>query len=311
MVHWIERDGLKDNLDNHISFVDVLYFTAVTVTTVGYGDIVPVTDATRLFETFVVTPVRIFVWLIFLGTAYHFVFRNSWQRWRMARLQKALTGHIIIAGFGTSGSEAVNELLARGERPETLVVIDSDDGSLALAEALGCNVLKGDATRDRTLQDVAIERARAIIVSAGRDDSSILITLTARHLAPDLPISVVVRAEDNELLARQAGATTVINPASFAGLLLAGSVQGQHIANYLADLASVDGRVRLVQRTVAPSEVGRGLRDIATGLGVRIYRGSTPYGFWDKEAARLEPGDVIVEIVPGADPQRDAAPTYR
>lgn len=221
----------------------------------------------------------------------------------MARIQKALTGHIIIAGFGTSGSEAVNELLARGEKPETLVVIDSDDGSLALAEALGCNVLKGDATRDRTLQDVAIDRARAIVISAGRDDTSILITLTARHLAPDLPISVVVRAEDNELLARQAGATTVINPASFAGLLLAGSVQGQHIANYLADLASVDGRVRLVQRSVSASEVGQSLRDIATGLGVRIYRGGKPYGFWDTEAARLEAGDVIVEIVPGMDIQ--------
>lgn len=299
LVHWVERDGLKDNLDGSISFVDILYFTAVTVTTVGYGDIVPVTDATRLFETFVVTPVRIFVWLIFLGTAYHFVFRNSWQRWRMARIQKALTGHIIIAGFGTSGSEAVNELLARGEKPESLVVIDSDDGSLELAEALGCNVLKGDATRDRTLQDVAIDRARAIVISAGRDDTSILITLTARHLVPELPISVVVRAEDNELLARQAGATTVINPASFAGLLLAGSVQGQHIANYLADLASIDGRVRLEQRAIAPSEIGTSLRDLTTGLGVRIYRKGKPFGFWDAEAARLEAGDIVVEIVPG------------
>lgn len=300
VVHWLERDGLKDNLDNHISFIDVLYFTAVTVTTVGYGDIVPVSNGTRLFETFLVTPVRIFVWLIFLGTAYHFVFRNSWQRWRMARIQKQLTGHIIIAGFGTSGSEAVNELLARGEKPEALVVIDSDDGSLALAEALGCNVLKGDATRDRTLLDAAIGRARAIIISAGRDDTSILMTLTARHLAPDLPISVVVRAEDNELLARQAGATTVINPASFAGLLLAGSVHGQHIANYLADLASIDGRVRLVQRTVGPADIGKSLREIATGLGVRIYREGRPFGFWDTEAARLQLGDIIVEIVPGS-----------
>lgn len=304
LVHWIEREGLRDNLDGHISFVDVLYFTAVTVTTVGYGDIVPVTDGTRLFETFLVTPVRIFVWLIFLGTAYHFVFRNSWQRWRMARIQKALTGHIIIAGFGTSGSEAVNELIARGEKPETLVVVEKDDSSLALAEALGCNVLKGDATRDRTLEDVAVTRARAIVISAGRDDTSILITLTARHLAPDLPISVVVRAEDNELLARQAGATTVINPASFAGLLLAGSVQGQHIANYLADLASVDGRVRLEQRVVTPTEVGRSLRDLKTGLGVRLYRAGKPFGFWDVEAARLEAGDVIVEIVPGYDTSR-------
>src|SRR3546814_13472798 len=86
---------------------------------------------------------------------------------------------------------------------------------------------------------------RFLIISAGRDDTSILITLTARHLAPDLPISVSVRNEDNEIPARQAGATTVINPVSFAGLLLAGSCHGLHISDYLADLAYAHGRVKL------------------------------------------------------------------
>jgi len=71
-VHWFDRAGLRDNVDGAISFVDVLYFTMITVTTVGYGDIVPVTPQARLFDTFVVTPIRLFVWLIFLGTAYDF-----------------------------------------------------------------------------------------------------------------------------------------------------------------------------------------------------------------------------------------------
>src|SRR3546814_4873555 len=97
-------------------------------------------------------------------------------------------------------------------------------------------------------------RARAIIVSAGSDDTSILITLTARHLAHDIPISVTVRNSDNELLARQAGATTVINPVSFAGLLLAGSTHGEHIADYLADLATSSGRVQLAERMIGPDE---------------------------------------------------------
>ena len=66
-------------------------------------------------------------------------------------------------------------------------------------------------------------------------------TLTARHLAPDLPISVAVRNEDNELLARQAGATTVINPVSFAGLLLASSADGPRIVDYIGDLISNGG----------------------------------------------------------------------
>ncbi len=299
VVHWIERDGLKDNLDGHISFIDVLYFTTVTVTTVGYGDIVPVSDATRLFETFFVTPIRIFVWLVFLGTAYHFVFRNIWHRWRMSRIQKALTGHIIVAGFGTSGSEAVRELMARGVDPARIVVIDGSETSLALAEAKGCNVLNGDATRDEILDDVRITRANAMIVSAGRDDTSILITLTARHLAPDLPISTVVCATDNEVLARQAGATTVINPASFAGLLLAGSCQGSHLADYIADLAATGGRVKLRERAVAATEIGQPLHAVTPGLAVRIYRAGKPVGYWEAGAKALQAGDTIIEIVPG------------
>ena len=75
--HWLDRDGLRDNTDGVVSFLDVVYFTMITVTTVGYGDIVPVTDRARIFDTFVVTPVRVFVWLIFLGSAYSFLLRNT------------------------------------------------------------------------------------------------------------------------------------------------------------------------------------------------------------------------------------------
>jgi voltage-gated potassium channel len=159
-------------------------------------------------------------------------------------------------------------------------------------------VLEGDATRDKTLEAVRIQAARSLIVSAGRDDTSILVTLTARHLAPRLRISIAVRNEDNELLARQAGATTVINPVSFAGLLLAGSTQGEHISDYLADLASHHGRVRLHEWTIEPEHVGRSLEDVAIGLGLRVYRDGKPFGFWEPEVKSLQPGDCIVEVLP-------------
>jgi voltage-gated potassium channel len=297
-IHWFEREGLRDNHDGHISFVDVIYFTAVSITTTGYGDIVPVTPATRTFDALIVTPIRIFFVLIFLGTAYQFVLRRTWDKWVMAQIQKRLDKHIIVAGYGTSGSETVSELIARGTDPACIVVIDPDPEALAAAEELGCPVVEGDATRDRTLQAVRVKQARVMIISAGRDDTSILICLTARHLAPDLPISVAVRAEDNELPARQAGATTVINPVSFAGLLLAGSAHGPNISDYLADLASTHGRVRLAERPARPEEFGKPLAEIRTGLGVRLYRDGEPIGFWERGCQAIHAGDTIVEIVP-------------
>ena len=299
-VHWFDRDGLQDSYDGDVSFWDVVYFTMISVTTTGYGDIVPVTERARMFDGLVVTPIRIFVVLVFLGTAYNFVLKKTWDRWRMKIIQNNLHNHIVVAGFGTSGQEAVNELIARGTDPEEIVVVDTFDEALKQAEKLGCAVINGDATRDGVLMDVKISRARSMIVSAGRDDTSILIVLTARHLAYHLPISVSVRAADNEMLARQAGATTVINPVSFAGLLLAGSCEGPKISDYLSDLASAAGRVKLVQRSVTEDEVGLSMADIAKeGLGVRIYRDNNIYGFWDEEAMSLEAGDVIVQIMPG------------
>lgn len=297
-VHWFDRDGLRDNVDASISFADVLYFTMITVTTVGYGDIVPVTQQARLFDTFVVTPIRLFVWLIFLGTAYEFLLKHVWERWRMSVIQRNLQGHVVVAGYGTSGGEAVNELIRRGTDASSIVVIDGSAAALEVAAACGTTVLEGDATRNATLEAVQIARAKAIIVSAGRDDTSILIVLTARRLAPETPISVIIRAEDNELLARQAGADTVINPASFAGLLLAGSTHGPHIADYMADLAASSGRVALNERPVVPEEIGKPLAALSTGLGVRIYRGEQCYGFWETEAGHLQAGDLVVEIVP-------------
>jgi voltage-gated potassium channel len=296
-VHWFDRDGLRDNYDGQVSFLDVIYFTMISITTTGYGDIAPVSERARMFDALVVTPIRVFVVLLFIGTTYNFVLKRSWERWRMTLIQRRLADHIIIAGYGQTGSEAVDELIARGEPPGQFVIIDTSEEALARAKACGCTVLLGDATRDDVLQSVKVREARSMIVAAGRDDTSILITLSARHLAADLPISVIVRNEDNEFPARAAGATTVINPVSFAGLLLATSCTGPHVTDYITDLASIEGRVSLHERAVRDEEVGKPLRKITSGLGVRLYRDGKPHSFAEPEAAALQPGDTIVEIV--------------
>ncbi|MDN3646169.1 potassium channel family protein [Pontixanthobacter aestiaquae] len=299
LIHWWDRGGLVDNLDGDVSFTDVIYFTLISVTTTGFGDIVPVTDRARMVEAVIVTPIRFAVFFIFVGTAYNFIMKRSWEKFRMKRIQEKLSDHIVVLGYGVSGSESVNELIERGMDASNIVVIDPSEERLIEAEKLGCNIMAADATRDRTLNAVRITEAQNVLVSAGRDDTSILIVLTVRALAPNVPISVVVRADDNESLARQAGANNVINPVRFTGLLLAGSAKGAHIADYLADLASVTGRVQLVEREITEEECGCAITELRTGgRGLRVYRKGRVLGFWEDECQNLQPGDIVVEIVP-------------
>lgn len=107
MIHWWDRDGLVDSVDGHISFLDVVYFTMISVTTTGFGDIAPVTDRARLIEAVIVTPVRVAVIFIFVGAAYSFVIKRSWEKFRMARIQEQLTEHVVVLGYGISGSQSV------------------------------------------------------------------------------------------------------------------------------------------------------------------------------------------------------------
>lgn len=294
-VHWFDRDGLRDNIDGSISFVDVIYFTTITITTVGYGDIVPVSNQAKLFESFVVTPIRVFVWLIFLGTAYDFVFRNSIDRIRTAMIRNALKDHTIICGFGAGGHFAARELVAGGTRPEAIVVIDCDPARVEAATADGYNAILGDATHNAVLKAARIGSAGAVLVSTSQDDVAALVVLSARQLNRDVQISATARLEENEDLLAQAGATIVLNPIRMGGHMLARAAADRHAVDTLADLASADKGLLLTERTARPDEVGRQLDAIATGLAIRVIRDGRSLGFWDKPV--IAAGDTIVEVI--------------
>ena len=106
-----------------------------------------------------------------------------------------------------------------------------------------------------------------------------------------------MRAVENEDLLSQAGATSIINPVSLGGHLLARSSTHRGAVDYIRDLAAADGRVSLHERLATDADVGRSLRSIGPGLGVRLLRQGQPIGFWEKDAETIEAGDLIIEIV--------------
>lgn len=306
VLFWLERDGLKDAQDGHISLIDAVYFAAVTLTTTGYGDIVPISERARLIDSVIITPVRLAIWMVFFGTAYQLVFEHAIERFRMWRRQTEMQGHVVICGFDTGGQSAAAELVSRGHERDHIVVVDRDEDALRHAAELGYVGLRGDATREAVLLEARVETARAIIVTVDRDDATVLTVLTARSLAPQVRILAWVREFENEKLIRQSGADVTVLPGRMGGILLANALHGSAMLDYVRDVVTASGEIELRERAPLPEEIGRPPGRSADGLVVRIVRGDRQLSFWDPGATVAE-GDRLLVLCPGRDARAGAA----
>jgi voltage-gated potassium channel len=294
LAFWLDRAGLKDAADGAVSLIDVIYFTIVTVSTVGYGDIVPVSDSARLLDAFLVTPIRILVWFVFIGTAYQLVIQRVIEDWRMQRLQRRLSDHVIVCGFSNSGRSAVDELLADGTAPGQVVVIEQDPAVVQAAIDRGVVVLQGDATREEMLRIAGVEHARGLIVAVGRDDAALMIVVTARAVGANARIVASVHERENIRLLRNGGANVVVTPWTYSGYLLADGITQEHTVDLIQDALSHDGPLRLHERPPRPDEIGCIARTLPRALIYGVVRDGRRVMFWEQPELRVEAGDVLI-----------------
>ncbi len=305
-VFWWDRDGLHDNLDDHVSFVDVIYFSAVTMTTVGYGDIVPATPRARIIDSVLVTPIRLLAWLVFVGTAYQLVLQRLIEDFRMRRMQARLENHVIVCGFGHSGACVANELVVRGIDKRQILIVDVDRETLEVAAEQGFIGILANATHEETLKEAMLDSARALFVCTNRDDTNVLVVLTARSLAPKVRIIARVEEAENEKLLRQSGADATILPSRVGGILMAGSLETTVLASYVMDLISATGRIVLVEREVQPAEIGQMPEDLDV-LAVAVVRDGRELGIGEP-GSRLRPEDRLLVIRQAGARDHTAAP---
>ena len=220
----------------------------------------------------------------------------------MTKLQATLNRHLIICGFGHTGLSTTKELLSRGAQADQIVVIDRDEERVRLAGSLGVAAFQADATQEAVLREAVIHKAKAVIIAAGRDDSSALTLLTARHLNPNVRIIVSAKEEENVKLFKQGGADAIVSPATFGGYIIAASVDHGHMVHYLDDLLTAGGKVGLVERTVRLDEIGKIPADLKPDVLLRLYRGTDMVSLLELEhAGRLQEGDIMVLLTGGQD----------
>ncbi|MFE2315691.1 potassium channel family protein [Streptomyces sp. NPDC059441] len=295
-IVWVDRDGYNDNAGDGVDFLDSLYYATVTLSTTGYGDITPVSDAARLTNIFVITPLRVLFLIILVGTTLEVLTERTREEWRLNRWRAALRDHTVVVGFGTKGRSAVQTVCASGLKKEQVVVVDPSSQAVDAATAEGYVGVVGDATRSDVLMRAEIHKARQIIIATQRDDTAVLVTLTARQLNRQAKIVVAVREEENAPLLKQSGADAVITSASAAGRLLGLSVLSPSAGMVMEDLIQQGSGLDIVERPVVKAEVGKGVRE-TDDLVVSVVRGHRVLGYDDPAVGKLQLTDRLITIV--------------
>ena len=299
IVVYLERDCYSDRGElGTITFLDALYYSTVTLSTTGYGDIAPVCESARLANVLIITPLRFIFLIVLVGTTIEVLTRKTRAEFRAHRWRQRVQDHTVIVGFGVKGRSAASMLVESGVPPLNIVVVSPDRESVNEATRMGLAGVVGDARREDVLRDAAVERAAKVIIATDEDDTSVLVTLTARRLSPRAEIVCSVRESANAQVLRQSGATTVIPTAESAGHLMAMSIISPIAGNLMEDLLDSSRGLEIVQRGITKEELGLSPVELdARGeIVLAVIRNGVEHRF-DLSAVRiLEKDDSLVVI---------------
>ena len=295
MIAYLDRGGYRDANGTPVGLLDAFYYSTVSVTTTGYGDVIPVTDRARLLTTLLVTPARILFLIILVGTTLEVLAERTRTHYRERIWRKTLRDHIIVCGFGVKGQAAVATMLAHGNEPAAIVVIDERVEAVEDARRRGHAGVVANASASSALEAAGIREAAAVVVAPDRDDTAVLITLTARELNPGARIVASVREGENAHLLEQGGADSVVVSSGAAGRLLGHAVRSPKVVQVLEDLLSVGEGLDVMEREVTTDEAGRPLAELpATAPVIAVVRGDDVLRFDDPRASELRAGDRLV-----------------
>ncbi len=301
-VVYVDRDGYRDVNEDGLSLIDAFYYSVVTLSTTGYGDITPQSPTARFVNVVIITPARVLFLIILVGTTLEVLTEQYRNNIRLTRWRKRVKDHIVVVGYGTKGRSAVSALLESGFTKEQLLVVERDPAAIRQAIAAGLAVVEGSATRSGILVDAHVSRAKAVIVAANTDEAAVLITLTARQLTKGkVRIVTAAREAENAPLLKQSGAHQVIVSSATAGRLLGMSTSAPPIIDVVEDLLTPGEGMALAVRSATRGELGKSPRSLDDVVIALVRRGRVVQ-LGEPDTDKLEVGDMVVYV-------RDDRPT--
>ena len=285
------------------SFLDAVYMTVTTVTTVGFREVRPLSTEGRLFTLFLLlfgVGVAFYILTAMVAAIIEGDLRHLFGERRIRLAIEHLRDHYIICGFGRVGEEIAREMQ---DRQVPFVVVDIEPASLEPARGAGMLVLAGDASEEKTLSDAHIDTCKALIAATDSDATNTYITLTAKGLRDDVFVVSRLRSAGLEAKLRQAGASRVVSPYAIGGRRLALAAMQPIITEFI-DLFPVDSQGdRLLAEVAIDADsvlANRGLGEALDGLedvvvlAVRDPEGRLIVG--PPRSTVLSPGTVLMVI---------------
>ncbi|GAB3253153.1 potassium channel family protein [Alteromonas gracilis] len=297
LLVYFDREGYSDNVDGSVDFVDAVYYTTVTLSTTGYGDIAPASTQARLINAFIITPARIGFLVLLIGTTLEVLASQGREQFRTARWRKKMQDHFVVIGYGTKGRRAAQTLMGNGVPQDRIVVVDPTLVAQDEASNDGFAVVAGDATRRDVLRRANVQDAQQVLITTSRDDTAVLATLTARQLNPDAYLVVAVRETDNVPLMRQSGADQVITSSDAVGRLLGLSAMSPTLGSVMEDLLTYGEGLEVAERELLVNEVGKQPTQL-TDQVIAVERDERVFRYYDPAVTQLARGDRLIVVRP-------------
>jgi voltage-gated potassium channel len=266
-------------IDSYTLF-NAFYMTIITIATVGYGEVEPLSQGGKLFTVFlIITSFGTFAYAVSAIT--RFVVDGEFnQFYKNKKLNAAidkLTDHVIICGFGRNGRQAAHVLKRHNRR---FVVIETNDKvTESITHKFSELVLTGDSTKDETLIKAGIMRAKALITTLPIDADNLFIVLTAKHLNPNLTIISRASDDNSDTKLKIAGATNVIMPDRVGGAHMASLVMKPDVMEFI-DFITAEGGDNINLEEIDFNTISEGLRNkTLKDLEIRNKSGANIIGF--------------------------------